>query len=44
VQLERAFLAELGTGCSLPVAAHAVGDDVLTGFLADPSAHRHVTR
>lgn len=34
VQLERAFLAELGTGCSLPVAAHAVGDQ-LTGFLAD---------
>ena len=42
VQLERAFLAELGSGCSLPVAAHAV-DDVLTGFLAAPSAHRHVS-
>ncbi|MDO8364883.1 MAG: hydroxymethylbilane synthase [Actinomycetota bacterium] len=37
VLLERAFLAQLGTGCSLPVAAHAAGD-VLSGFLADPDA------
>ena len=37
VQLERAFLAELGSGCSLPVAAHAVGDQ-LSGFLALPDA------
>ncbi len=49
VQVERAFLAELGTGCSLPVAAHA-RDDVLHGFLADPhlaagaAAPRHVAR
>lgn len=43
VQLERAFLAELGTGCSLPVAAHADGDH-LTGFLADPSSDLHVMR
>ncbi len=42
VTAERAFLARLGTGCSLPVGAHAVGD-LLTGFLADPSANRHVT-
>ena len=46
VQLERAFLAELGTGCSLPVAAHAVGDH-LSGFLSEPGADRptgrHVT-
>ena len=42
VEAERAFLAELGTGCSLPVAAHAV-DDRLTGFLADPATGRHVT-
>ncbi|MBI4935814.1 MAG: hydroxymethylbilane synthase [Actinobacteria bacterium] len=41
VGAERAFLAELGTGCSLPVAAHAAGD-VLTGFLADPATGRHV--
>ncbi len=43
VQLERAFLAELGTGCSLPVAAHADGDH-LTGFLADPSSDLHVMK
>jgi hydroxymethylbilane synthase len=42
VELERAFLAELGTGCSLPVAAHVDGD-VLSGFLAEPSAGLHVT-
>ncbi len=43
VELERAFLARLGTGCSLPVAAHAaVGR--LSGFLADPARHTHVTR
>jgi hydroxymethylbilane synthase len=41
VTVERAFLAELGTGCSLPVAAHAIGE-VLSGFLADPSSGRHV--
>ena len=39
VSAERAFLAELGTGCSLPVAAHAV-DGVVHGFLADPSTGR----
>ena len=43
VELERAFLAELGTGCSLPVAAFAV-EGLLTGFLADPSSNLHVTR
>ncbi|MEI7546591.1 MAG: hydroxymethylbilane synthase [Actinomycetota bacterium] len=42
VTLERAFLAELGTGCSLPVAAHAVGDR-LTGFLASSEADHHTT-
>lgn len=36
VEVERAFLAELGSGCSLPVAAHAA-DDVLRTFLADPA-------
>lgn len=35
VSLERAFLAELGTGCALPVGAHATVDR-LVGFLADP--------
>ncbi len=43
VTAERAFLAELGTGCSLPVAAHVVGDR-LSAFLADPSTGRHVER
>ena len=43
VEVERAFLAELGSGCSLPVGVHAV-DGRLTGFLADPSAGRSVRR
>lgn len=34
VEVERAFLAELGSGCSLPVGAHVHGD-VLHTFLAD---------
>jgi hydroxymethylbilane synthase len=48
VAAERAFLAELGTGCSLPVAAHVVEVDhdhhVLHGFLADPALGRSVAR
>ncbi|MET0662894.1 MAG: hydroxymethylbilane synthase [Ilumatobacteraceae bacterium] len=36
VEVERAFLAELGSGCSLPVAAHAAGE-VFRTFLADPA-------
>ena len=43
VELERAFLAELGTGCSLPVAAFAI-EGLLTGFLADPATNLHVTK
>jgi hydroxymethylbilane synthase len=35
VQIERAFLAELGGGCTLPVGAHVV-DRTLWTFLADP--------
>ena len=38
---ERAFLAELGTGCSLPVAAHSTGD-ALHAVLADPATARVV--
>ena len=34
VEVERAFLAELGSGCSLPVGAHA-SDGLLRTFLAD---------
>jgi hydroxymethylbilane synthase len=41
VSAERSFLAELGTGCSLPVAAHAV-DGTVHGFLADPASGRSV--
>jgi hydroxymethylbilane synthase len=40
VEVERAFLAELGSGCSLPVGAHA-SDGVLTGFLAAADGSRH---
>lgn len=43
VELERAFLAELGSGCSLPVGAYAI-EGLLTGFLADPSMNLHVTK
>jgi hydroxymethylbilane synthase len=48
VVAERAFLAELGTGCSLPVAAHVI-DGVLHGFLAaaesaESCEPRHVAR
>jgi hydroxymethylbilane synthase len=39
VDAERAFLAELGAGCDLPIAAYAVleGDEVyLTGAISSP--------
>lgn len=39
VEAERAFLAELGTGCSLPVGAYSDGTSLI-GFLADPE-RRH---
>lgn len=42
VEAERAFLAELGSGCSLPVAGH-VTDARLHVFLADPERGTHVT-
>lgn len=35
VEIERAFLSELGSGCSLPVAGH-VRENFLDIFLADP--------
>lgn len=41
VEVERAFLSELGSGCSLPVGAH-VADRVLHTFLADPPTGRVV--
>lgn len=42
VAAERAFLAELGSGCSLPVGAHASGP-AMRAFLADPHTGRHVS-
>ncbi|HEY0520203.1 MAG TPA: hypothetical protein VGC84_11985, partial [Ilumatobacteraceae bacterium] len=41
VEVERAFLAELGSGCSLPVGAHA-SDTTLTAFLANEDGTRHL--
>ncbi len=41
VEVERAFLAELGSGCSLPVAGH-VQQNRLHVFLADPKRAEHV--
>lgn len=35
IEAERAFLAELGAGCSKPVAAHLSGDGVFRAFIAD---------
>lgn len=35
VEAERAFLAELGAGCSLPVAAHLSLDGVFRAFMAN---------
>jgi len=43
VEVERAFLAELGSGCSLPVGAHAQGGR-LTAFLGGADLPRHVLR
>jgi hydroxymethylbilane synthase len=43
VEVERAFLAQLGSGCSLPVGAHVAGG-TLTAFLAAGSGLHHVTR
>jgi hydroxymethylbilane synthase len=41
VTIERAFLAELGSGCSLPVGAHVAGH-ALHSFLADDSGEHAV--
>lgn len=43
VEIERAFLAELGSGCSLPVGAHATGRR-LTAFLGGADHARHIRR
>ncbi len=41
VEVERAFLGELGSGCSLPVAGHVI-DNRLHVFLADPDRGAYV--
>ncbi|HEX3089498.1 MAG TPA: hydroxymethylbilane synthase [Ilumatobacteraceae bacterium] len=41
VEIERAFLAELGSGCSLPVGAHATGT-TLTAFLGAATGAAHL--
>lgn len=43
VEAERAFLAELGTGCSLPVGAYFDGAELI-GFLARPEVGRVLIR
>jgi len=43
VEAERAFLATLGSGCSLPVGAY-VADGVIRSFLADPPRDRWARR
>jgi hydroxymethylbilane synthase len=42
VEVERAFLAELGSGCSMPVGAHA-SEMTLTIFLGAADGVRHLT-
>jgi hydroxymethylbilane synthase len=44
VEIERAFLAELGAGCSMPVGAHVNAERMLSTFMATGStnADRHV--
>ena len=41
VEVERAFLTELGSGCSLPVGAYAAGRS-LHAFLGDAEGDRHL--
>lgn len=43
VEVERAFLAELGSGCSLPVGAHVAGRR-LTAFLGGADHARHIRK
>jgi len=38
VETERAFLAVLGSGCSLPVGAHVDAEGIITTFLAEADA------
>lgn len=43
VETERAFLAELGAGCSLPVAAYMSPDGVFRAFMSDGAESVQVT-
>jgi hydroxymethylbilane synthase len=45
VEMERAFLAELGAGCNMPIGAHLDAQDFFTAFMAtgDKASDRHVT-
>jgi hydroxymethylbilane synthase len=38
VETERAFLRELGAGCSLPIAAHVSADNTFRAFMAEGDA------
>jgi porphobilinogen deaminase len=44
VEIERAFLAELGAGCSMPVGAYVNDANVLSTFMATGATNsdRHV--
>jgi hydroxymethylbilane synthase len=42
VELERAFLAELGSGCSMPVGAHSVGEMLHTFLAPEPDQRSDV--
>ena len=41
VEIERAYLAELGSGCSMPVGAHVVADVLYTFLAAEHAERRH---
>lgn len=41
VGIERAFLAEIGSGCSLPVGAHVTGSTLLTYLAREEGASHH---
>ena len=43
VETERAFLAELGAGCTAPIAAHVSPDHILRAFMANDSTSVQLT-
>jgi hydroxymethylbilane synthase len=44
VEIERAFLAELGSGCSLPVGAHDDGSSLRAYLASDDGGEHHIGR